>query len=136
MLSTIVPLIDSTYRTKATAAGRAISGLSMGGMQALQIGINHPDMFAYVGGMSAYVPEPEKLLGKSLENKDINNQLKLLWMSIGKDDVLLKDTVKFHELLIKHGLRVEWTLGNGFHDWTYWRQALRDFAPLLFQSGK
>ncbi len=136
MLSSVVPLVDSSYRTNATPAGRAISGLSMGGMQALEIGINHPDMFAYIGGMSAYVPIPEVLLAKSLDNKDFNKQVKLLWMSIGKDDFLLKDTESFHELLEKHGMHVQWTLTEGTHEWPVWRKALRDFAPLLFHPEK
>jgi enterochelin esterase-like enzyme len=134
ILSSVVPLVDSTYRTIATPAGRAISGLSMGGMQSLEIGINHPDMFAYIGGMSAYVPYADALLEKAFENKDFNNEVKLLWISIGKDDFLLQDAERFHALLEKHGIRVQWSLTEGSHEWSVWRQDLRDFAPLLFHQ--
>lgn len=135
LLDSVIPLVDSTYRTIATPAGRAINGLSMGGMQSLEIGINHPELFAYVGGMSAYVPEPKKLIAKGLADKNLNNELKLLWISIGKDDFLLKDAESFHQLLEKHGIHVQWTLTPGSHEWPVWRGYLRDFAPLLFHEN-
>jgi enterochelin esterase-like enzyme len=134
MLGSVLPLVDGTYRTIATAGGRAINGLSMGGMQSLEIGINHPDLFAYIGGMSAYVPTAEDLLAKGFANKRFNDEIKLLWVSIGKDDFLLKDAEKFHSLLQKHGMNPQWNVTQGSHEWTVWRGYLRDFAPLVFRK--
>src|SRR5262245_17706869 len=48
----LVPKIDATYRTHADRDHRALAGLSMGGMQALQIGLTHLDTFATVGSFS------------------------------------------------------------------------------------
>lgn len=134
VLGSVLPLADSTYRTIATSAGRAINGLSMGGMQSLEIGINHPDLFAYIGGMSAYVPPEANLITKGLKNKKLNDEVKLLWLAIGRDDSLLKDTEKFHALLEKHGIRQQWTVTAGSHEWPVWRGYLRDFAPLIFRA--
>ena len=136
MLGSVMPLVDTSYRTIQTSAGRAINGLSMGGMQSLEIGINHPELFSYVGGMSAYVPYPEELLERGLKNKNLNEELKLLWISIGKDDFLLKDAESFHKLLQKHDIHVQWTLTAGTHEWPVWREYLRDFAPLLFRPAE
>ncbi len=137
VLGSVLPLVDRTYRTIANPSGRAINGLSLGGMQSLEIGINHPDLFAYVGGMSAYVPTPDDLLAKGFANQHINDQIKLLWISIGKDDFLLKDAEKFHKVLKQHGIHLQWTLTAGTHEWTVWRGYLRDFAPLVFhQAGE
>ncbi|MEI6178834.1 MAG: alpha/beta hydrolase-fold protein, partial [Verrucomicrobiota bacterium] len=134
LLGSVLPLVDATYRTIATSEGRAINGLSLGGMQALDIGINHPDLFAYIGGMSAYVPMADDLLAKGFANKHFNDEIKLLWISIGKDDFLLKDAEKFHGILLKHGIHPQWTITEGEHEWTVWRKYLRDFAPLLFHQ--
>jgi enterochelin esterase-like enzyme len=133
VLDSVLPLVDSTYRTILQPAGRAINGLSMGGMQSLEIGMNHPDLFAYVGGMSAYVPVPEDLLEKALKNPRLNEELKLLWLSIGKDDFLLKDAERFHQFLKKHDIHLRWTVTAGSHEWPVWREYLRDFAPVLFR---
>jgi len=135
VLGSVLPLVDATYRTLASAEGRAINGLSMGGMQALEIGINHPDLFAYIGGMSAYVPAAEDLVARGLKNPHLNDEIELLWVQIGKDDFLLKDAEKFHALLRKHDIRVQWTVTEGSHEWPVWRKYLRDFAPLAFQRG-
>lgn len=136
VLGSVVPLVDSSYRTIPTPAGRAINGLSMGGMQSLEIGINHPDMFAYIGGMSAYVPMADDLIASGLKNGSLNDEVKLLWISIGKDDFLLKDVLRFRNLLQKHGIRLQWTETPGSHEWPVWRSALRDFAPLIFRDPK
>ena len=134
VLGSVVPLVESIYRTISTPAGRAINGLSMGGMQALEIGINHPQTFAYIGGMSAYVPMAEDLIAAGLQNASLNDQVKLLWISIGKDDFLLKDALRFRALLQKHGIHLTWIETPGSHEWPVWRNSLRDFAPLIFRG--
>src|SRR4029077_4038076 len=53
VISDLMPMIDATYRTKADREHRAVAGLSMGGGQALQIGLTNLDKFAYIGGFSA-----------------------------------------------------------------------------------
>jgi S-formylglutathione hydrolase FrmB len=47
--------IDGTYRTIASRAGRAISGLSMGGYGGLMLGLKHPDMFCSIGTQSGAI---------------------------------------------------------------------------------
>jgi S-formylglutathione hydrolase FrmB len=41
----LIPYIDARYRTRATRAGRAIAGLSMGGFGAFSYAARHPDRF-------------------------------------------------------------------------------------------
>src|SRR5262249_14128075 len=52
LLDELIPMIDSTYRTISDREHRAMAGLSMGGMQTMQIGLGHLDKFAYLGGFS------------------------------------------------------------------------------------
>jgi endo-1,4-beta-xylanase len=42
----LVPLIDSTYRTRPTREGRAIGGFSMGGGGAVRLALKYPDLFS------------------------------------------------------------------------------------------
>jgi enterochelin esterase family protein len=53
LLSDIMPLVESTYRIQADRAHRAMAGLSMGGGQTDQIGLNHLDLFSHIGILSA-----------------------------------------------------------------------------------
>lgn len=49
----IVKWIDSNYRTINKKEGRAIAGLSLGGLQTIYISLNNPDVFDFVGLFSA-----------------------------------------------------------------------------------
>ena len=49
LVTSIMPALESSYRVAKGARNHAIAGLSMGGMQALAIGIHNPDLFAWIG---------------------------------------------------------------------------------------
>lgn len=49
----IVKYVETHYRVKADKSHRAIAGLSMGGLHALFISLNNPQMFDFVGLFSA-----------------------------------------------------------------------------------
>jgi len=51
--------VDSHYRTIARRAGRAISGLSMGGYGALAVGLRHPDLFCSIASHSGALSIPK-----------------------------------------------------------------------------
>lgn len=133
ILQSVIPFVDSEYRTRAEADGRAVCGLSMGGMQSLFLGLNHTESFAWVGGMSAYIPEAETMCAPAFKDPQLNAKLKLLWHSIGKDDYLFKEYAKFDALLEAHHIKREFRITEGQHEWHVWRQYLADLAPLLFR---
>lgn len=134
--SDLISFIDANFRTKADREHRAIAGLSMGGAQALRIGLNHLDKFAYIGAFSPAIDitDTSKDYDGHLENAArLNQQLRLLWIGIGSDDFLSGAVRESHETLQKAGIRHVWVEGSGAHVWTVWRKYLADFAPRLFQ---
>jgi len=56
-----VPLIDSRYRTVATAQGRMVAGYSMGGFGAWNLGLAHPDVFGSVWSVCPGAFDPSGL---------------------------------------------------------------------------
>jgi S-formylglutathione hydrolase FrmB len=52
VLADVVGHTDATYRTLPGPRGRAIGGLSMGGVAALHLAFNHPDVFGAAGAHS------------------------------------------------------------------------------------
>lgn len=136
LLEDVLPLVESRYRIGTEPARRAISGLSMGGNQTLIIGLNHPDLFAWIGGMSSALREPERVLAPFLADpKASAAKLKLLWFACGKEDFLLKENQALHKLLDDQGVAHEWHETEGGHKWGVWRRYLADLAPRLFQPG-
>lgn len=51
-VDTLVPTIDARYRTRPTAADRAVLGWSLGALSAFGLGWNDPDVFGTVGAFS------------------------------------------------------------------------------------
>ncbi len=132
-LEDVMPFVESRYRIRAEREHRAIAGLSMGGNQALTIGLNRRDLFAWVVGMSSSIREPEKPLAAFwAEPVSKKTPLRLLWLGIGKDDFLLKENRAFDALLSAKQVPHEYQETIGNHSWPIWRRYLADVAPRLF----
>jgi enterochelin esterase-like enzyme len=132
----LISFIDANFRTLPDREHRAIAGLSMGGSQALRIGLNHLDQFAYIGAFSPAIDitDTTKDYDRGLANATkLNQQLRLLWIGIGSDDFLFETVQESHETLEKARIRHVWVESPGAHVWTVWRKYLADFAPRLFQ---
>ena len=126
----VLPLIESTYRVKPSRENRAIIGLSMGGGQSLAIGLKHRELFAWVGGMSAYLPSAEKIVAEAFPEP--KSDLQLLWIACGKDDRLVDNARQLSAALKEKGIPHEFKETPGNHSWPVWRRYLGEFLPLLF----
>jgi enterochelin esterase family protein len=140
LLTEIVPAVEGEYDVAAGRENRAIAGLSLGGLESLTIGMNHPETFAYVGGMSAAIfggktaAEDEAAFARYVPEANAKTaNLKLLWVACGKADGLITANRDF----------VAWARGKGFaatavetegaHTWLTWRVNLEGLAPVLFR---
>jgi len=133
--SELVPFIDGSYRTIPDREHRALAGLSMGGAQALRIGLNHLDQFAYLGAFSPAIEITDPGLdydGALANSERVNKQLRLLWIGIGREDFLYSPVKESHDALERAGIKHVWVESSGAHVWTVWRKYLQDFAPRLF----
>jgi len=133
LLEDVMPFVEANYRVRSDPASRAIAGLSMGGGQALTIGLNHTDRFAWVGGYSAAVSDPSTALSVALADpKATDKALRLVWIACGKDDRLIENARRFTAALQDSGIRHEFQATEGNHSWPVWRRYLAEFAPRLF----
>ena len=137
LLEDVIPLVERRFRAIADADHRAIAGLSMGGGQALTIGLTHPDLFHYVLGyssaLSAQFMKAEEEFKEVLANPArANARLRLLWLSCGKQDVLYQANRQFAETLKAKGMKLAYRETEGAHVWSVWRNNLNESAPLLF----
>jgi enterochelin esterase-like enzyme len=132
----LIPFIDKNFRTLPDRDHRAIAGLSMGGAQAMRIGLNHLDQFSGIGAFSPAIAisDTSKDYDGSLADANrLNTQLHLLWIGIGSQDFLYGPVKASHETLDKAGIKHVWSNSTGSHVWTVWRKYLADFAPRLFR---
>ncbi|SDR69512.1 alpha/beta hydrolase [Actinopolymorpha singaporensis] len=136
----VVPMVDATYRTIPDRSSRALAGLSMGGRQALSVGLANPDTFASVVAFSAalFDPlDPETAFGGALADADaFNARTRLLWLSAGTGEQRFDEALTSMEsVLAKQGIRHHTYRSQGTaHEWQTWRRSLHNVAPLLFRG--
>ena len=130
LLKDLIPYVESHYSALTDREHRAIAGLSMGGGQALTVGLGHLDTFAYVGGFSSasrsaatLVPDPAA----------VTKQLKVLWVSCGNRDGLLAPNASFHAFLLEKNVPHVWQVDTGVHEWPVWKSDLYNLTPMLFR---
>lgn len=132
----VIEFAEKNYRIAPGADNRAIAGLSMGGNQTLVIGLNHLDLFHYVGAFSPVIMNAnaeEDFKNLLADAAGANKKLKVFNIYIGKEDTLYKSNVSFHQLLDQHQIRHVFTETEGAHVWWNWRDYLVDYAPRLFR---
>ncbi len=131
LLKDVIPTIESRYSVLADREHRALAGLSMGGGQSLNFGLAHLDTFAWVGGFSSapntkppgeLVPDPATAKAK----------LKLLWLSCGNKDGLIRISQGVHIYLKEKGVPHIWNVDSNGHDPTHWRNNLYHFVQRIF----
>jgi enterochelin esterase family protein len=134
MLNNVIPLVEKEYRVIKDKEHRAIIGYSMGGGHSTSIGLNHPELFYYVGGMSGYAGEAG--IGKALADPaKTNKDFKLIFLGCGTDDQAINGGRTLDKLLTSKGINHQWTESPGYrHDYQIWRIYLKDFAIQLFKN--
>ncbi|NLH15062.1 MAG: hypothetical protein GX455_00650, partial [Phycisphaerae bacterium] len=135
LIKDIIPYIESHYSVYKDREHRALAGLSMGGGQSLNIGLANLDTFAYVGGFSSapntkapteLVPDPAAAKAK----------LKLLWLSCGNKDGLIRISQGVHKYLKEKDVPHVWHVDSNAHDGTHWANNLYLFGQRIFSKGE
>jgi enterochelin esterase family protein len=137
LLQDLIPFVQANYRVHTDRSNRALVGLSMGGGQALNIGLRHLDLFSRVASFSGAVPRGAGLdsFKDVMDNaKKVNGALKVFWIGCGTEDGLFAPNQEFSELLKKNGVTHTFHQSGGAHTWSVWRKYLFDVAPALFPS--
>ncbi|MGH9405367.1 MAG: alpha/beta hydrolase [Terriglobia bacterium] len=141
----VVPLVDKTYRTIPDRDHRAMAGLSMGGMQAFQVALNHLDMFSYLGGFSGapFVIGSNRFDPKTAYNgvfadpDEFGRRMHLLWLGVGTNEMEMihRGLIAFQQALVEANIRHVFYQSPGTaHEWLTWRRDLNRFAPRLFKA--
>lgn len=139
VINDIIPYVESNYNVYTDPGHRAIAGLSMGGLETLEISLRHFEHFAYVCPMSTgwflnseFYPEFEPILKANAKAMNKTFKLYKFYMG-GKDDIAYENCIGTRQMFDKYGIKHEYSSMEGGHSWYVWRHNLYDFAPLLFK---
>ena len=156
----LLPAVEQKYHCGGSKGRRAVAGLSMGGGGAICYALQHPDMFSSSYGMSAWLDNKDREVrgedrpGSKLALTDLSvrehsaldfmdkadaatlEQLKTVkwFLDCGDDDYLLHLSIALHLKMRKAGLREEFRVRNGRHNWEYWHLGLRLALPFASRN--
>jgi endo-1,4-beta-xylanase len=136
----LIPYMDSHYNTYADRDHRAMAGLSMGGMQTINIGIGECiDLFGYFGAFSAAPTSNTAAVTASLL-KDNTYPIYYFYNICGLQDSIAHSA---HSSAVKalpalcdqfvEGENFMWQEVKGNHDFGVWYLGFYNFAQIVFK---
>jgi len=132
----LIPFIEKTYSVRNERESRALAGLSMGGGQSLNFGLNHLETFAWVGGFSS-APNTRPAADLIKAPAEAAKKLRLLYVSCGDQDGLFRISQGVHRMLDENMIpHVYNVIPGGKHDFKVWKSDLYHLAQLLFREAK
>lgn len=137
--------IERKYRVLTDKWNRAVAGLSMGSMQAVYIGLRHPELFGSIGSFTylrcrdqgnTYESNPH--LDAFKDPETFAKNYKLLFRSIGDRELHLNEFEEDDRFLARYGIDKlpcyhRELIPGQVHNWNCWRPAFYRFAELLFR---
>jgi enterochelin esterase-like enzyme len=133
----IIPFIQTRYSIRNEPQDRAIAGLSMGGLQAIETAIVHLGYFSWVGAFSPFSPTwvfSDEFKNALKEPNKINENLRLFEIITGEDDHMSgPTTIEFEGQLKQANIQHVYTLLPGTHSMFVWRSALSRFLQEIFK---
>ena len=137
LMKDINPYMQSHFRVETSAENRALSGLSMGGIQTLNIGLENLGSFRYLAVMSSgWTTDKDRDYFFSSQASRIpsyNSELKLLWWGWGQTDIARANSLMVTDRFKSHGVHMETMETADGHEWKNWRLYLHEIAPKLFR---
>jgi len=126
VVNELIPFIDQQYCTWAAPEGRAIGGISRGGVWSLEIAFRRPDLLGAVGAHSAAIslnyPHPAYDPFNLLEEPAVASLR--IWLDAGDEDWARTGTGWLHDALDQQGIPHQYVIGQGAHVDGYWSSML------------
>jgi enterochelin esterase family protein len=132
LIDEIIPMVERGYRVSGGPDRRAIAGFSMGGVQARQIGLAHPELFHAIGTFSGSVTPLANAAPEEIDAAFAD--IRVFFMGVGDQETsLLQPHRALASLLVERRVHHTLAVVPGGHTYHVWRRNLRDFVQLLFR---
>lgn len=141
LVSDVIPYIEKNYRAIPERTSRAVTGLSMGGIQTQKLALTHPNTFYYYGVQSMGIIEQDSFVQanvlKELTDNHIDELMKsdygLYWIACGTQDFLFESVINMRKIFDEYGVDYEYYETEGGHTWDRWRIYLTEFSQMIFK---
>lgn len=132
----VMPFAEGRYRVSRSREESAIAGLSMGGAQALRIGLAMPERFGAVGAFGAAVAaeRPEDACPEFFGGVGRGDAIRV-WLGCGRADPLRPASLALRDAFRARRIEPAFFETDGGHTWVTWRACLSAFLPALFAEA-
>lgn len=128
----LMPYIAENYNVYNDREHNAICGLSMGGMESLNIGFRLLDKFAYIG---AFSPAPTLDTSILKVDDEANTPNFVMIVTGDADDTVGDNPYDYHKVLEANGVEhLFYLVPGGHHDFVVWDEGLYTFAKNIFKD--
>jgi putative tributyrin esterase len=159
----LVTDVETRFPAASGRANRAIMGISMGGFGAVKLGLRHPDMYAFVGGLSSALDAPGRpfsiaRIGQYRHYRSIFGsvdsasrrendpfvlagsadpaKMPYFFLTCGDNEGLLATNRSFARILEQRHFPYEFHVVAGGHNWPQWNARLDAlFSGLMDHMG-
>ncbi|MDR1668608.1 MAG: esterase family protein [Oscillospiraceae bacterium] len=138
----LMPFIQENYSVSDKREDCAVAGLSMGGREALFIGVSMPDTFGY---FAAFSPAPGLLSSGEMpgqlspEEMTLPDEYKdntfILICNGNQDTVVYDNPLNYHNAFDSNGIRHAYYTIDGGHYFGVWKHGLYYFAKNIFKGN-
>jgi enterochelin esterase-like enzyme len=155
-----LPAVEEKFNCGGSKGARAVMGLSMGGGGSIVYCQRHPDLFSSCYAMSPWldnqndeVNTDEKLTTKftftqravcrhsaiafldKADEATLNNLRTVKWfIDCGDDDFIFDLSTAFYAKMREKGVKAEFRVRDGVHNWEYWHISLRTALPFASRN--
>ena len=140
LMNDIIPFIEANYPVLTDKDHRALAGLSMGGLETLEVGLDHYHHFGYLWVLSSgwFATDTDNYAKKAVYLKkiaaDFNKTVRQLYFTQGgPEDIAYKNGQAMLKLFDAAGIKYEYSEMPGGHTWYVWRHDLYNMAQQLFK---
>ena len=127
LVKTVIPWIDSHYRTYPDRQFRAVGGLSRGGNWAVRLGLLHWGLFGSIGAHSTPLFFGDLNRLEDWVQIIPDSMVPRILIDIGEGDKNLVESEQFHQLLLDLEIPHQWQLKTGLHNDDYWRSQIENY---------
>jgi enterochelin esterase-like enzyme len=138
----IMPFIESKYRALAGPAHTGVGGSSLGGLLAMYLGLNYPEVFGRVAALSPSVWWNQRWILNFAARRRQRSRPRI-WLDTGTQEGMhtTSDARKMRDVLLERGWREGRDLRyqeipGGQHNEAAWAERVGPFLQFLFPIGE
>lgn len=133
LVNNIIPFVETHYSVRMDQSGRAVCGVSMGGVYEMYILEHYPSLFGGIAFMGSGI------MGGSPDAADAQlaplkkTGYDLFWIGAGNKDMALRSAQGLMQALDRAKMPYTYYDSGDGHNWRSWRRNLQQLLPLLFR---